>query len=48
MGKVRKCKHNFSHGAFSSDQMQLQETVDSASSTSSPYREMSLGWTLNG
>lgn len=28
-------------------QMQLQETVDSASSTSSPYREMSLGWTLN-
>ena len=28
-------------------QMQLQETVDSASSTSSPYRVMSLGWTLN-
>lgn len=28
-------------------QMQLQETADSASSTSSPYKEMRPGWTLN-
>lgn len=35
------------HPSLPRIQMQLQETADSASSTSSPYKEMRPGWTLN-